>query len=310
MGSKIVAAELLHEAVTRHQMHLSVLVAETGLWAHPEVHRRLVSETGAAAMFPYVRRSRPGQGESPGDIVDGIRLDSNNYANVAIKRTVGLTGGLADGFESCHIWPLTCYDPRYHTAVANLVLLPRAIAGLSDHDSEIQQALQYRAYELYGWHPEDRPTPEKPAFYPAIWRDPQPDPEAGPSQGRRRQRLGTDASSALTPDEERCLLESRVRSWAAKPNLKVHKMIALVAESAAGIPRDELARRVALATGSKNANSAVANMLTTNGNAYGAVFQDVGGVIYLNPMVADVVQAMTWTTGRTPGGGADVFDHE
>jgi len=185
---RVVASELLLEAVRRHDIHLSVLVADTGLWTNPEFHQRLVRDTGSVAMFPKVRRARIGQGEQRGQIVDGIRFDDNSYANVAIKRAVGL-GKSAEGFEACHIWPLTCYDERFHTAPANIVLLPRALAGLSDHDVEIQKALQYRSFELYGWWPTGLDEPLRPEFYPASWREPLPDvtPRAkrvsrGPSQ--------------------------------------------------------------------------------------------------------------------------------
>lgn len=162
---KLVASELLLEAVKRHNIHLSLLVADTGLWVNPEFHKRLVRDTGSAAIFPSVQRAR-GQGEKRGQIVNGVRFDDNSYANVAIKRAAGL-GKSAEGFEVCHIWPRTCYDKRYHTAVANIVLLPRALAGLSDHAIEVQEALQYRAFDLYEWYPEGMQPPVKPDFYPS-----------------------------------------------------------------------------------------------------------------------------------------------
>jgi hypothetical protein len=168
------ASKLLLEAVERHKIHLSLLVADTGFWVNPEFHKRLVQDTGSVAVFPKVRRAR-GQSEQRGQIVDGVQLDDNTYANIAIKRAAGL-GKSAKGFETCHIWPRTCYDERYHTAIANIVLLPRALAGLSDHDIEIQKALQYRAFELYEWYPEGMPQPVKPEFYPTEWREPLPDP--------------------------------------------------------------------------------------------------------------------------------------
>lgn len=84
---KLVASELLLEAVKRHNIHLSLLVADTGLWVNPEFHNRLVRDTGSAAIFPSVRRAR-GQGEKRGQIVDGVRFDDNSYANGAINRTL------------------------------------------------------------------------------------------------------------------------------------------------------------------------------------------------------------------------------
>lgn len=171
---KFDALEMLREATARNSIHLSILVAETGLWVHPDVHHQLVSENPAGTYFPGTRRYRAGAGEKRGQLVGGERLDDNTYANHALMRALGLRRGEAVGFESCHIWPQSCYDSRYHTAIANLVLLPRPLAGLSDHDPEIQAALQYRAFELYGWYPQGRPVPARPDFYPSNWREPMP----------------------------------------------------------------------------------------------------------------------------------------
>ena len=164
---------LLTEAADRHGIRLSVLVAETGLWASPEVHRRLMTENGMGVFFPNIRRCRTSKGEQRGERIDGIYLDDNSYANHAIKRALGIPRENLIGFEACHIWPTTCYDERYHTAIANLVLLPRALAGLTDHDKEIQKALQYRAYQLYDrWRPDESPSPTEPTFYPSDWSEP------------------------------------------------------------------------------------------------------------------------------------------
>ena len=184
---------MLLEAMNKHQIHLSVFVAETGLWTHPDVHARLLRETGGAAMFPNVRRAR--RGETRGQIIDGIRLDDNTFANLAIKRALGLRRAEVVGFETCHIWPRTCYDPRYHTALANLVLLPRALAGLSDHDIEIQKSLQYRAYELYDWYPEGVEVPQRPSLYPSVWRPPESSSNTERSRSPRTVRPLTNRTS-------------------------------------------------------------------------------------------------------------------
>src|SRR3954452_22370015 len=170
---KYVASEMLLEAARRHHIQLTRVVAESWLWAHPDVHARLLSETGCAAMFSKVRRARKGHGEIRGQLLNGIRMNDNSYANIAIKRGIGVRRLDIEGFEACHIWPLTCYDERFHTAIANVVLLPRALAGLSDYDVEIQASLQYRAYELCAWHPEDTAIPEKPSVYSSSWRPPE-----------------------------------------------------------------------------------------------------------------------------------------
>jgi hypothetical protein len=166
------ADTLLVEAMEKHNIHLSVLVAETAIWANPEVHRILIAENGTGSFFPYTRRLKKGKGEMKGAVVEGIRLDDNTYANRAIKQAIG-AGRNAKGFETCHIWPKSCYDERYHTVVANLVLIPRALASLSDHSKEISQSLQYRAFELYGWYPLEERRPERPDIYPNNWRMPE-----------------------------------------------------------------------------------------------------------------------------------------
>jgi hypothetical protein len=289
---KIVASELLLEAVDRHKIHLSLLVADTGLWVNPEFHKRLVRDTGSAAVFPGVRRARIGQGEQRNQIIDGVRLDDNTYANYAIKHAAGLAKS-AVGFEACHIWPLTCYNERYHTAIANIVLLPRALAGLSDHDIETRKALQYRALELYGWYPEEMPQPVKPKFYPSKWREPQPD-----TQNVRVPRTVSPSSrsaSGKTSQEKHRVLAVQIVRWSRRPDLNVHKIIALVVQASDGISRGDLVRRVDEVTQSKNPYGAVASLLTDNGNAYGRVFvENHGGLIRINPEVEKLVRELTW----------------
>ena len=118
------ALRLLAAACKKHNVNLSLLVAETGIWASPWAHRLVLERTGQIALFPKVRRARARDGERRGQTINGVRLDDNSYANHAIKRCAGGNNKVFDGFESCHIWPKTCYDARYHTAVSNIVLLP------------------------------------------------------------------------------------------------------------------------------------------------------------------------------------------
>jgi hypothetical protein len=195
------AADLLRDVAVKHGIRLSMLVAETSLWANPEVHRRLSMESSGGAYFPDRRRCRLGQGESPGQRIGALVLDNNSYANVAIKRALGVEPQQVVGFEACHIWPLTCYNERYHTLIANLVLLPRALAGLTDHDPDVQAALQYRAFDLYGWHPAEAPTPQKPSDYPDEWRAPMPFADAvARSLAKRTLRRLPEADSGAPSD--------------------------------------------------------------------------------------------------------------
>lgn len=309
-GPKIYdATVMLKDAALKNNIHLSILVAETAIWANPNMNE-------GTAWFPNTRRYRAGQGEKRGQIVDGVKLDDNTYANQAIKRAVGIPNNCLVGFESCHIWPNTCYDPQYHTTIANLVLIPRAIAGLSDHDPEVQAVLQYRSYELYGWYPKGQQCPSKPAFYPRTWREPEAFYQeilnahnsrrntglpSSPSKDNLEQNVIADSSLKISqettskiPSEEKLMLLDRVRKWAKDPTLKVHKMIALVARSKSGLSRELLVQEVGRVTKSKNPYGAVGSMLTSKGNAYGRVFIDVDGIISIHPEMVDVVSRSTW----------------
>lgn len=118
------------------------------------------------------------RGEKCGDIT----FDDNTYANNAIKLALlkgleryGIHGSsrqIFKGFETCHIWPDTCYDARYHTSVANVVLLPREIAGLTDHCQAVEDLLKYEAWKRFGFKPAAADIPAKPKNYNKIvWRE-------------------------------------------------------------------------------------------------------------------------------------------
>lgn len=294
---EIHAEALLRDAVARHKINLSVLVADTGLWANPEVHHRLMQDNGAVARYPNVRRANTGKGEKRYTTVNGdIRLDDNTYANVAIKRATGL-GSSALGFETCHIWPKTCYDEKYHTAIANIVLLPRALAGLSDHDAGVRASLQYRAFELYGWFPEGKEEweqeqpPIKPSFYPSTWRNPMDDVLARVPDKVPESPLSVSDQKTL---ESRRELAARIDNWARRSDLNVHKIIALVVHVPKGISRDELVQQVKNVTSSNNPSASVASLMTDAGNAYGCVFSNSDGLIRIQPWLKKQVEALTW----------------
>jgi hypothetical protein len=102
MTRRFDAAEMINAACVKHQVHLAALVAETALWAHPETHVRQIQENDTPAVYPGIRRLRPGQGEKR-SITNGVGLDDNTYANGLIKRSLGLNPSEVVGFECCHV---------------------------------------------------------------------------------------------------------------------------------------------------------------------------------------------------------------
>jgi hypothetical protein len=177
-----------------------------------------------------------------------------------------------------------------------MVLLPRSLAALSDHDAEIQASLKYRAYELYGWYPEGADIPVKPAFYPTNWREPEPLPLRATRRSPviRGEPKETDKLDLMS-SEELAVVIRRLQEWSRKPQLNVHRIIAIVNRCREGIARDELIAQVGRVATTKNAYGAIASLLTSKGNAYGRVFEDVDGIIRLHPMVEEYVRSLPWS---------------
>ena len=274
MTSGFDAQELLKMACLNRQVRFSDLVADTALWAHPETHRRQV-RLGSAAVYPKIRRARAGQGEQRG-VNNGEGFDDNSYANITIKRALGIHRSKLVGFECCHIWPNSCYDARYHTVIANLVLLPRALASFSDHDPEVQAALQYRSHDLYGWHPDDWPPPQHPDNYPLQWRAPEPDPVVVPAR-----------SPTFRGDEP--VGVEKLGLWAARPDSNVYRIVDIV-HRAGSIRRNQLIREIERLGISRNAPGAVASLMTNAGNAYGRALVERSGLVSIHPEIARVVR--------------------
>jgi hypothetical protein len=168
MEKKFDGNKILEEALLNLKIDLTLLVAATGLWANPEVHKTLVREFGNGAWYPGKRRLKKGNGEERGG-----NLDDNTYANNAIKMALGIKGN-EQNFSVCHIWEDSCNDEIDHTTIANLVVLPRPLQSITDFHPEVRAALKYRAYELYEWYPKKKSAPKKPNFYPSNWREPLP----------------------------------------------------------------------------------------------------------------------------------------
>jgi hypothetical protein len=94
--------------------------------------------------------------------------------------------------------------------------------------------------------------------------------------------------------EERNLIVRRLREWSTKPELNVHRVIAIVVRSGEGLSRNELISEIRRITASKNAYGTVASLLTSKGNAYGRVLEDVGGIIRLHSDVEQEIRSLRW----------------
>jgi hypothetical protein len=113
------------------------------------------------------------------------------------------------------------------------------------------------------------------------------------SRGNNKKRAAAQAQVSM-PNDEVSVVTERLENWASKPQLNVHKIIAIVVRSGGGLSRRQLIKEAERVTKTKNAYGAVASLLTTAGNAYGRVFEYRDGLIYIHPSVETVVRSLKW----------------
>ena len=181
------------------------LVAQSAIFCSKEVFEKVKdgklgslkynkqgNDEGAWYGYKY-RRAKANEKRRVNDPNDTtVILDDNTYANKAIKYAIcedlkkyGISVSINDfsknEFEACHIWDETCYNKKYHTSVANLVLLPRSLASLTDHCDAVKKLLQYEAWKRFGFKPkeecyyehyhEENRTPSDPLHEPQYYND-------------------------------------------------------------------------------------------------------------------------------------------
>lgn len=143
----------------------------------------IINEGNKYASWFYCKYQRKTQSQAKGGtftypdpngrglILTG-RYDSNTNANLAIKNAVlKVPGSFLNISETsdfreytvCHIWDGqsstgtpstgTAYDNRFYTSLTNLVLVPSALAGITDHNPVVSECLRIRSYELYSHIP-------------------------------------------------------------------------------------------------------------------------------------------------------------
>ena len=177
------------------------LVAQSAIFCTKNVFQRVVNGKSGSRLnkknkgnkygsWYYCRYKRVSGSDKQkkGEWCGDVKLDDNTYANKAIKYAVleglkkyGSIHGkdttvfsfVGNRFEACHIWANTCYDVRYHTSVANLVLLPRELASLTDHCNAVKDLLKFEVWKRFEFKPEEEDIPQRPQYYDVVefeWR--------------------------------------------------------------------------------------------------------------------------------------------
>lgn len=143
---------------------LAKMIAETAIFVPRDVVREAVegginypdNNEYASADNCTHRRKRHNEKKGDKDSHDpNVILDDNTHPNLQIKRAICIgmniplsKTSLFKNYVVCHIWGEP-YDKRAFCSLVNLVLIPKAIYGLTDHHDFIKRILQKRSIELF-----------------------------------------------------------------------------------------------------------------------------------------------------------------
>jgi hypothetical protein len=192
LGSKITELEFC-KLVAKYALFCKVDVANLVKEGKLGSKENLNKGNPYFSWFYCMYQRKSGNSQKVGSVVkkitfDGndVKYDCNNMAIQAIRKavSVGLTCPLGnnytlfDGYMACHIWDNSCHDNHFHTSVFNLVLLPKAIGGLSDYSNSVKELLQYEAAWRFCVYPRNYNSTnftKAPKYYEAVkslWRQP------------------------------------------------------------------------------------------------------------------------------------------
>lgn len=284
---KNLTGEFIQTAATQKlNINFASLIALCAIWAPAEQHAAQHDGQGTYARVPNCRRKRPSE---PRGEVGGIIYDDNTRPNSQMKSMAKKYYGvnLVD-FTVCHVWPGTCYNQRYHTCYANLVCIPAAIHSLTDFDAHVAACLKYRAYELYGWKPDESEIPEKPENYPTEWLElPRYEKSARTKSTMLQKCIGEQVavcSKAL----------GRLAGVYADDSI-VHEIIQRAIDL--GCSDERWVYMDDLAVGRANRNN-IQSMKTENGNSYGRYFDGKGrgadAKVCFVPEIWQQLKALNW----------------
>lgn len=273
-------------AAQKLNVDFASLIALCAIWAPAEVHAAMHDGQGNYARVPNCRRRKYFE---PRGEVDGVIYDDNTRPNTQMKAMAKKYYGVSlVDFTVCHIWPNTCYDERYHTCYANLVCIPAAIHSLTDFDPHVEACLKYRAYELYGWIPQNADIPEKPENYPSEWL------ELPRCEKSTRKKLSETAncSAAQSFDCDKAL--SRLEGVCVDDSI-VHEIIQLAIDL--GCSDEKWVYVDDLTVGRAN-RANIQSMKTESGNSYGRYFDGMGrgseARVCFVPEVWKKLKALNW----------------
>jgi hypothetical protein len=147
---------ILPDLKKEHTLKLVKIVAKMSRLPNAETVRSFES-----AVFPTVRNSK--KRISRGKIGNQkIMYDDNTTPRWALLWSHGISNtGHPKGWTIAHVWSVS-KDPSAYTNLANLLLIPEYLSGLSDKKGPLVEYLQYHAWHKYKWTPKGISKPKKP----------------------------------------------------------------------------------------------------------------------------------------------------
>lgn len=150
-----------YQSLEKDAVNLTSILATNSWLPNPSVVAALPK-----AIFPTIRDQQR-RGTLEGDLL----LDDNTSPRWALFWAHGDSRvAHQNGWTTAHVWAAP-KDRDAYTCLANLALLPEALASLSDKTGPAVPYLRFHAWNTYGWKPAGEQTPQKPYAYEEIeWR--------------------------------------------------------------------------------------------------------------------------------------------
>ncbi|MDH7975019.1 hypothetical protein QH494_22780 [Sphingomonas sp. AR_OL41] len=137
---------------------IMVIIEQTARWVHPETFALLpvwypefTRGMHVAAANWTLPRMRSNGAES---------RETNDRAQTALTKALGLRSGLRRNWTCCHIWGVDdpaftrrntiVRDPRFYSCVGNMVLLPTPLKAFTDAVPEVKGMIRLCARNMYG----------------------------------------------------------------------------------------------------------------------------------------------------------------
>jgi hypothetical protein len=156
------------DSMDDYRTTLVSMVARTSWLAHPDTVKAI-----GKAVFPAVRARK--QNTRGGHVLQNDKAvgmyDDNTTPRWALLWAHGIPmTHHPSGRTFAHVWE-GADDMESYTHLANIVMVPECLAGLTDKKGPLTCYLRWHAWSVYGWKPGHVAVPEMPEDYDTVtWR--------------------------------------------------------------------------------------------------------------------------------------------